>query len=63
MEQKGYEVEAKYVRAIRQWRLACVQRGLTQLQHCHYNYQLLSLILSELMPWYKDIYTISQRWK
>ncbi len=59
MEQKGYEVEAKYIRAIRQWRLACDQRGLTQLQRCHYNYELLRLLLSDLMPWYEDIYDFS----
>lgn len=59
MKQKGYEVEANYVRAIRQWRLACDQRGLTQLQRCRYNYQLFSLLLSELMPWYRDTYDFS----
>ncbi len=59
MDRKGYKVEAKYIGAFRRWRLACDQRGLTQLQRCHYNYELLSLLLSDLMPWYKDIYDFS----
>ena len=29
MERKGYEVEAKYVRVIRNWRRACDERGLS----------------------------------
>ena len=59
MEKRGYQVEAEYVRAIRHWRLACDQRGLNQLQRCRYNYELLSLILSELLPWYEDVYDLS----
>ncbi|XP_064406629.1 uncharacterized protein LOC135351537 [Halichondria panicea] len=59
MKRKGYKVEEEYIRAIRRWRLACDQRGLTQLQRCHYNYELLCLLLSDLMPWYKDIYDFS----
>ena len=27
------------------------QRGMTQLQRCKGNYQMLCLILEELMPW------------
>jgi len=59
MMRKNYKFEAEYIRAIRHWRLACDERGLTEIQRCRYNYELLSLILSELMPWYKDIYDFS----
>ena len=59
MEKNKYKFEARYVRAIRHWRLACDQRGLTQLQRCRYNYELLSLILDELIPWHRDSYDFS----
>ena len=49
---KKYDYEAKYVQAIRNWRRACDERGLSELQRCRYNYQLLNLILDELIPWH-----------
>ena len=59
MANKEYTFEAKYIRAIRHWRLSCDQRGLSQLERCRYNYELLNLILSELMPWYRSHYDFS----
>ena len=59
MESHNYENEAKYVRAIRNWRRACDECGLSSLQRCKYNYELLQLILNELMPWYKENYDFS----
>ena len=38
MDKNGYQIEARYIRAVRHWRLACDQRGLSQLQRCRYNY-------------------------
>jgi len=52
MEKNGYTFEATYIRSIRHWRMACDTRGLGQLERCRFNYELLNLILSELMPWY-----------
>ena len=51
METKGYHYEAKYIHAILGWRQSCDTRGLSQLQRCKGNYQMLNLILEELMPW------------
>ncbi len=56
MKLKGHEYEAEYIQTICNWRRACDERGLSELRRCKYNYQLLNLILQELMPWYKDIY-------
>lgn len=59
MAKKGYIFEEKYVRAVRHWRLACELRGLSQVKRSQYNYELLNVILSELMPWYECIYDFS----
>ena len=59
MERKGYTFEATYIRAVRHWRLACDMRGLSQLQRCRFNYELLNLILSELIPWYTSNFDLS----
>ena len=56
---KGYEYEAKYTGAICNWRRSCDERGLSELQRCKYNHQLLSLILDELIPWHNDVYDLS----
>ena len=60
MYQKGYHYEAKYTEAIWNWRRACDERGLTELQRCRFNHQFLNLNLEELMPWYKQTYDFSQ---
>ena len=59
MDRKGYTKEAMYIRAINGWRRACDERGLTQLQRCKYNYQLLNYILEDWMPWYQTNYDFS----
>ena len=59
MEKKGYEYEAKFISRIRNWRRACDERGVTELQRCKFNYKLLEMILEELMPWYKEQYDFS----
>ena len=59
IERKGHTYEAKYVRTIRNWRRACDERGLTQLQQSRFNYQLLEMILDELMPWHNTQYDFS----
>ena len=35
------------------------KRGLTELQLCKFNYELLEMIPDELMPWYKEQYDFS----
>ena len=59
MDEKGYKYEARYIRAIRGWRQACDQRGLSELERCQHNYNLLKFILEEWMPWYTPSYDFS----
>ena len=51
MRKKGCDY-AKYIGTIKNWRRACDERGLSSLQRCKFNYQMLELILDELMPWH-----------
>lgn len=53
---KGYNYELKYVEAVWNWRRACNHRGLSELERCRFNYQLLNLILDDLMPWHNELY-------
>ena len=53
MEEKGYNFEAKY---IRNWRRASDERGLNERTRSKFNYELLNMMLEELMPWYKEFY-------
>ena len=54
MEKKGYLVEAKHLRVIRNWRRASDEQGLSDEQRSHFNNELLNYILDELMPWHKN---------
>ena len=55
----GYTFEAQYIRVVRNWRRACDERGLSELQRCHFNYDLLNFLLDDLMPWHKECYDFS----
>ena len=55
----GYTFEAQYIRVTRNWRRACDERGLSELQHFHYNYDLLNFLLDDIMPWHKECYDFS----
>lgn len=59
MEDKDYQYEARYIRAILGWRQACDERGLSELDRCRHNYQLLNFMLEELMPWFGQFYDFS----
>lgn len=52
MGKKGYNFEEKLIRTVANWRRAGDERGLTELQRCKFNYQLLNLLLDDLMPWH-----------
>ena len=41
MEKKEYIYELNFIHRIRNWRRSHDERGLTQLQRCKYNYQML----------------------
>ena len=59
MLKKGYLCEANYIERVWNWRRACDERGLSELQRCRFNYQFLNLILDELMPWHSYMYDFS----
>ena len=59
MESKGYQYEVEYISAVLGWREACDMRGISQLQRCKKNYQMLNFVLKELMPWATDSYDFS----
>lgn len=47
MERNGYTVEADYIRVVCNWRRACDERGLSELQRSPFNYQFLNGIPPE----------------
>lgn len=60
MRKHEYHYEAMYTETINNWRRACDQRGLSELQRCKFNYQFLNLILDHLMPWHDYCYNFSK---
>lgn len=54
MLKKGYKFEERLIRTVANWRRACDERGLSELQRCKFNYQLLNLLLDDLMPWHSQ---------
>ena len=56
MESKEYTFEANFIRIILNWRTACDERGLSELQRSRYNYEMLNFLL---MPWHHEIYDFS----
>ena len=54
-----YLAEAEYVETVALWHAASDGRGLSQLQRCRQNYQMLNYILDECIPWHKDNYDLS----
>ncbi len=54
MQDKGYEVEAKFVRIVHNWRRAVDERGLTTQQRLQYRQDFLAFILDDLMPWHSN---------
>ena len=51
MRKKGYSSEEKYIEIVLNWHRASDERGLSELQHCEYNYRMLNYLLDELIPW------------
>ena len=59
MRRKGYDYEANFIETVCNWRRSCDERGLSELQRCRCNYEMLNLILFELMRWYTSVYDFS----
>ena len=60
LRERGYHAEALYVEAVCNWHWASDGRGVSQLDRCKYNYQMLNYILDELMPWHRRSYDFSR---
>lgn len=56
---RNYATEAEYIHAVASWHEASDGRGLSQLQRCRSNYEMLNYLLDELMPWHKESYNFS----
>ena len=54
MKKKNYQFEAKYIEIVMNWRRSADERGLSEIQRSHYNYNMLNFIMDELMPWHND---------
>ncbi len=52
----GYPDEANFINIIAQWHESSDGAGLSQLERSKYNYQMLSLILDQWMPWHRQCY-------
>ena len=59
LQRHGYIEEVNYVRIVAQWHESSDGRGLSQLQRCRFNCQMLNFILEEWMPWYDECYDFS----
>ena len=49
MLRQGYLYGARYIETVWNWRRACDERDLRELQRCRFNYTFLNNILEELM--------------
>ena len=55
LSKNGYVKEGNYVRIVAGWHEAADGRGLSELQSCKKNYDMLNMIVDEWMPWHKSI--------
>ena len=51
-----------FIETIWNWRRACDECGLSELDRSHFNQEFLNFILDELMPWHRERYD-SAFWK
>lgn len=54
MDKQGYDVEARHLSVIHNWRRACDERGLCSDLRSQFNDNLKTYILDELMPWHEN---------
>lgn len=59
MQRNDFNFEAEYVGIIAAWHEASDGRGMSQLDRCKANYEMLNYLLDELMPWHKETYDFS----
>ena len=48
-------MEAEYIRVIRNWRLACDERGLSESTRAGFLQEFKVYIMDHLMPWHKQM--------
>lgn len=53
MDKKGYDIEARHLSVVRNWRRACDERGLCSDLRSQFKDNLKAYILDELMPWHE----------
>ena len=54
MESKNYELEARYIKIIRNWQRLCDEGGLSDDNQSRFNQDFIKYILEELIPWHKQ---------
>lgn len=54
MESKGYAVEAKFLKVVRNWRRAIDERGLSEIQRQAFLQDFKMYVCEDLMPWYAE---------
>ena len=59
LQRNGHNSEADYVKVLVTWHESSDGCGLLQLSRCGYNYEMLSFILDEWMPWHQTMYDLS----
>ncbi|XP_062604104.1 uncharacterized protein LOC134265903 [Saccostrea cucullata] len=59
MQKQDFNFEAEYVQTIAAWHEASDGRGISQLDRCKANHEMLNYLLDQLMPWHKERYDFS----
>lgn len=56
MQKNGFDQEAEYILTVASWHEASDGRGLSQLDRCKSNHQMLNYLLDEFLPWHRENY-------
>ena len=56
MQKNGFDREAEYILTVASWDEASDGRGLSQLDRCKPNHQMLNYLLDEFLPWHRENY-------
>ena len=59
MQKNGVNQEAEYILTVASWHEASDGRGLSQLDRCKSNHQMLNYLLDEFLPWHRENYDIT----
>ena len=59
MKKKSYSFEEKYLCIVLNWCRASDERGLSQSERSRFNWEMLTFIKDDLIPWHSDSHDIS----